>query len=108
LLNKGIQQRIYDEQGLLHAYFQRLPGQETDPLYFSIQDQITQNCPGSVRFGLTRVPVVGELLQVNRFLWRVERVVHQQITEESAFSNLFDDLPEKVAIVQISFYGAVG
>jgi hypothetical protein len=53
------------------------------------------------------VPVVGELLQVSRFLWRVERVVHQQITEEPEFTNLFDDLPERVAIVQISFYGAV-
>lgn len=101
------QQRIYDEQGLMHANFQRLPGQETDLRYFSIQDQITQNCPGSGEFGLTRVPVVGDLLQVNRFLWLVERVVHQQITEEPAFRSLFDDL-ERVATVQISFYGAVG
>jgi hypothetical protein len=101
-------QQLYDEQGLLHAHFQRLPGQETDLLYFPIQNQITQNCPGSVRFGLTRVPVVGELLQVNRFLWRVEQVVHQQITEESGFGYLFDDLPERVAVVQISFHGAIG
>jgi hypothetical protein len=100
--------RIYDEHGLLHAYFQRLPGRENDPLYFSIQDKITQTCPGTVRFGLTRVPSMNELLQVNRFLWRVEQVIHQQITEESSVSFLFDELPERVAIVHISFYGAVG
>jgi len=56
-------QRIYDEQGLIHAHFQRLPGRKNDPLYLSIQNQITQNCPKSMEFGLTRSPISGKLLQ---------------------------------------------
>jgi hypothetical protein len=47
------QQRIYDKQGLFHVYSQRLPGRENNLLYFSIQNQTTQNCPQSMDFGLT-------------------------------------------------------
>lgn len=80
-------QRIYDEQGLIHANFQRLPGKEDDPLYLSIQNQITQNCLKSMEFGLTRSPIVDEWLQVDRFLWQVQQVVHRQVRKKEEDPN---------------------
>ena len=101
-------QRIHNEQGLIYVYFQRLPGQEHDPRYLSIQKQITQGFPKSIGFGLTRLPVAGELLQVDRFLWQVHQVIHQQVRQEQDPDDLFADLPAQVATVDLSFYGAVG
>jgi hypothetical protein len=100
-------QRIYDEQGLTHVYFQRLPGQENDLLYLSIQNQITQNFPKSMDFGLIRSPITGELLQIDRFLWQVQQVIHRQIRKEEDPNDLFAYL-ESVATIQTCFYGAVG
>lgn len=102
------QQRIFDEQGLIHAHFQRLPGQESDPLYLSIQTQIAQNVPHSLNYGMTRLPVVGELLQVDLFLWQVQQVIHHQVRREQDPDDLFADLPDQVATLQICFYGTVG
>ena len=99
--------RISDEQGLIHAYFQRLPGQETDPLYLSIQDQITQNRPQTMIFGFTRLPIVGELLRVERFLWQVRQVVHHEVQTEVP-DNLFADDYKQMATLHICFYGAIG
>ncbi|KAM3091618.1 hypothetical protein ACKFKF_32885 [Phormidesmis sp. 146-12] len=101
-------QRVYDEQGLIYAFYQRLPGQENNPLYLSIQTQIAQNFPQSMKFGLTRLPVVNELLQVDRFLWRVEGIIHQSVGLEAAPDDLLACLPPQVAIVQLSFYGVLG
>lgn len=102
------QQRIHDEQGLVHVHFQRLPGREIDPLYLSIQTQITQNCPQSSEFGLTRLPIVGELLQIDRFLWQVQQVIHLQVQREEDPDDLFAHFPEQVATIHLSFYGTVG
>ncbi len=105
------QYRVFDEQGLLHAWFQRLPGKESDPRYFSIQDKIAENCPETIKFGLTRLPIVGELLQVNRFFWQVQQVVHYQSWKGKDPYNVHELLtgsPEPVAIIHICFYGAEG
>lgn len=102
------QQRVFDEQGLIHAYFQRLPGQESNPLYLSIQTQIAENVPQSLDYGMTRLPVVDELLQVDRFLWQVQQVIHHQVRREEDPNDLFVDFPMQVATIQIRFYGALG
>ena len=101
-------QRVYDEQGLIHVCFQRLPGQETNPLYLALQAQIEQNIPQSLRFGLTRLPVVGELLKVDRFLWKVEQIIHQPVDLEANPDDLFAGLPPEVATIQVSFHAVLG
>lgn len=101
-------QRVYDEQGVLYAKFQRLPGEENKPLYLAQQSQINQSFPDSfLDFGLTRLPVAGELLKVNQFLWRVEQVIHHPANAPVDPDDLFPEMPSTVGTVQISFYGVI-
>ena len=101
-------QRVYDDRGILYVAFQRLPGEENNPLYLSSQAQITDNFPKTQGFGLTRLPVAGELLKVDRFLWRVEHVLHHPANSPVDPDDLFPDEPSIVATVQVCFHGALG
>ncbi|MCY7284227.1 MAG: hypothetical protein LH679_12480 [Cyanobacteria bacterium CAN_BIN43] len=54
---------------------------------------------------------MSELLQVNRFLWQVQQVIHYQAWKGKDPYNVHEILtgsPEPVAIIHICFYGAVG
>lgn len=101
-------QRAYDDQGLIHVCFQRLPGQETNPLYVTLQTQIEQNIPRYLEFGLTRLPAIGELLRVDRFLWKVEQVIHQPVDLNANSDDVLVGLPPEVATVQVSFHAVLG
>lgn len=101
-------QRVYDDQGLIYVSFQRLPGQEANPLYLTLQTQIEDNMPRFLNFGLTRLPVVGELLKVDRFLWKVEQVIHQPVNLEANSDGLLVGLPPEAATVQVSFHAVLG
>ncbi|MBD2465601.1 hypothetical protein H6G89_31910 [Oscillatoria sp. FACHB-1407] len=100
-------QRVYDDRGVLYVAFQRLPGEENNPLYLASQAQIAQKFPETEQFGLTRLPVAGDLLKVDRFLWRVEHVLHYPANSPVIPDDLFSNAPSVVATVQISFYGVM-
>lgn len=100
-------QRVYHQQGLIHAYFQRLPGQKVNPLYLTLQTQIAQNVPQPMGFGLTQLPIVGDLLKVDYFLWKVEQMIHQPVRLEQDSDDLFARLLPEVATIQVSFHAAL-
>jgi len=74
---------IYDEHGLLYAWFEVLPGAESNDYYKSSQDEIYQHKPQTLGFGFSRIPVAGELLQVGRCLWVVAQVIHHDMSPEN-------------------------
>ncbi|MEP1080212.1 hypothetical protein NDI52_33155 [Leptolyngbya sp. PL-A3] len=100
-------QPVFDPQGLVHVNFLRLPGAEEKIAYASLQEQINSHSPESVNFGLARVPVIGELLQLDRFLWAVDQVIHNPVPVEEDPDDLFPEIPARVATLHIRFHGVM-
>lgn len=70
------QPSIYDDHGLLYVWFEFLYSDQ------SSDKNVANNKPNNSTFGLSRVPIKGELLKVNNCLWIVEEVIHHNMSLE--------------------------